>query len=189
MTDRLKALGLMKGDTEAAVQAGAHALFLPHGLGHMMGMDVHDMEGLGQIHVGYDAETRPSSQFGTASLRFGRRLEEGFVVTDEPGIYFIKTGADFRIQPGTTLEQAVAALCEERGATYEMDIIGKFSKFTFDGATIVAEMQEQKDGTFVEISFKVTINGTEVKDYKDIALNHNDLVEIELVKGEAFTAS
>ena len=89
MTNRLKELGLMKGDTEAAVQAGAHALFLPHGLGHMMGMDVHDMEGLGQIHVGYDAETRPSSQFGTASLRFGRRLEEGFVVTDEPGIYFI----------------------------------------------------------------------------------------------------
>ena len=89
MTERLKDLGLMKGDTEAAVQAGAHALFLPHGLGHMLGMDVHDMEGLGQIHVGYDAETRPSTQFGTASLRFGRRLEEGFVVTDEPGIYFI----------------------------------------------------------------------------------------------------
>ena len=89
MTDRLKALGLMKGDTEAAVAAGAHALFLPHGLGHMMGMDVHDMEGLGQTYVGYDDEVRPSSQFGTASLRFARRLEEGFVVTDEPGIYFI----------------------------------------------------------------------------------------------------
>jgi Xaa-Pro aminopeptidase len=89
MTEGLKALGLMKGDTEAAVAAGAHALFLPHGLGHMMGMDVHDMEGLGQEHVGFDEETRPSTQFGTASLRFGRRLEEGFVVTDEPGIYFI----------------------------------------------------------------------------------------------------
>ncbi len=89
MTERLKALGLMKGDTEEAVRSGAHALFLPHGLGHMMGMDVHDMEGLGQIHVGYDEETRPSSQFGTASLRFARRLEEGFVITDEPGIYFI----------------------------------------------------------------------------------------------------
>jgi len=89
MTEGLKALGLMKGDTEAAVAAGAHALFLPHGLGHMMGMDVHDMEGLGQEYVGFDEETRPSTQFGTASLRFGRRLEEGFVVTDEPGIYFI----------------------------------------------------------------------------------------------------
>ena len=62
---------------------------MPHGLGHMMGMDVHDMEGLGQTNVGYDDETRPSEQFGTASLRFARRLQEGFVVTDEPGIYFI----------------------------------------------------------------------------------------------------
>lgn len=89
MTERLKALGLMKGNVDDAVSAGAHALFLPHGLGHMMGMDVHDMEGLGQQYVGYDEETRPSSQFGTASLRFARRLEEGHVVTDEPGIYFI----------------------------------------------------------------------------------------------------
>ena len=90
MTDRLKELGLMKGDTEAAVRAGAHAMFLPHGLGHMMGMDVHDMEGLGQIHVGFDEETRPNlEQFGTNCLRMGRKLEEGFVITDEPGIYFI----------------------------------------------------------------------------------------------------
>lgn len=90
MTDRLKELGLMKGDTEDAVRTGAHAMFLPHGLGHMMGMDVHDMEGLGQIYVGFDEETRPNlEQFGTNCLRMGRRLEEGFVVTDEPGIYFI----------------------------------------------------------------------------------------------------
>lgn len=90
MTDRLKELGLMRGDTEEAVRAGAHAMFLPHGLGHMMGMDVHDMEGLGQIYVGFDDETRPNlEQFGTNCLRMGRRLEEGFVVTDEPGIYFI----------------------------------------------------------------------------------------------------
>ena len=90
MTDRLKELGLMKGDTEEAVRAGAHAMFLPHGLGHMMGMDVHDMEGLGQIYVGFDEETRPNlEQFGTNCLRMGRKLEPGFVVTDEPGIYFI----------------------------------------------------------------------------------------------------
>lgn len=90
MTDRLKELGLMRGDTEEAVRAGAHAMFLPHGLGHMMGMDVHDMEGLGQIYVGFDEETRPNlEQFGTNCLRMGRRLEKGFVVTDEPGIYFI----------------------------------------------------------------------------------------------------
>ena len=90
MTERLKELGLMKGDTDEAVAAGAHAMFLPHGLGHMMGMDVHDLEGLGQIYVGFDEETRPNlEQFGTNCLRMGRRLEEGFVVTDEPGIYFI----------------------------------------------------------------------------------------------------
>ena len=90
MTKRLKELGLMKGDTDAAVAAGAHAMFLPHGLGHMMGMDVHDMEGLGQIYVGFDEETRPNlEQFGTNCLRMGRKLEEGFVLTDEPGIYFI----------------------------------------------------------------------------------------------------
>jgi Xaa-Pro aminopeptidase len=90
MTDRLKELGLMKGDTEEAVRSGAHAMFLPHGLGHMMGMDVHDMEGLGQIHVGFDEQTRPNlEQFGTNCLRMGRALQPGFVVTDEPGIYFI----------------------------------------------------------------------------------------------------
>ncbi len=89
ITNGLKDLGLMKGDTEEAVASGAHALFLPHGLGHMMGMDVHDMENLGQTNVGYDEEIQPSTQFGIASLRMGRRLQKGFVVTDEPGIYFI----------------------------------------------------------------------------------------------------
>ena len=90
MTERLKELGLMKGDVDEAVAAGAHAMFFPHGLGHMMGLDVHDMEGLGQIYVGFDDETRPNlEQFGTNCLRMGRRLEAGFVVSDEPGIYFI----------------------------------------------------------------------------------------------------
>ena len=89
MTDKLKELELMKGDTQEAVKAGAHAMFLPHGLGHMMGMDVHDMEALDQRYVGYDDEIQPSNQFGTNALRLGRCLQEGFVVTDEPGIYFI----------------------------------------------------------------------------------------------------
>ena len=89
MTDRLKELGLMMGDTEEAVRAGAHAMFLPHGLGHMMGMDVHDMEGLGQNYVGFDEEVQPSTQFGLNCLRCGRRMQEGFVMTVEPGIYFI----------------------------------------------------------------------------------------------------
>jgi len=79
----------MKGDLDAAVAEGAHALFLPHGLGHMMGMDVHDMEGIGQKYVGFNDEIQPSTQFGLNCLRMGRELEEGFVMTDEPGCYFI----------------------------------------------------------------------------------------------------
>ena len=96
----LKDLGLMKGNVEEAVAAGAHALFMPHGLGHMMGLDVHDMEDLGQIYVGYDEETRPINQFGTSSLRMGRRLQEGFVITDEPGCYFIPALIDQWKQQG-----------------------------------------------------------------------------------------
>lgn len=85
----LKQLGFMKGNTDDAVSAGAHALFFPHGLGHMMGLDVHDMENLGEDYVGYDAETRRSDQFGLAYLRLSRKLQPRFVVTVEPGIYFI----------------------------------------------------------------------------------------------------
>jgi Xaa-Pro aminopeptidase len=84
----LKEMGIMQGDVEEAVAEGAHALFFPHGLGHMLGLDAHDMEALGEDHVGYDDETRRSHQFGLAALRLGRRLESGFVVTVEPGIYF-----------------------------------------------------------------------------------------------------
>lgn len=85
----LKDLGLMKGDIDEAVNAGAHTMFFPHGLGHMMGLDVHDMEDLGENLVGYDKDVQRSDQFGTAYLRMGRLLKSGFVVTNEPGIYFI----------------------------------------------------------------------------------------------------
>jgi Xaa-Pro aminopeptidase len=85
----LKDLGLMKGDVDDAVRHGAHAMFFPHGLGHMLGLDVHDMEGLGENFVGYDEEIKRSSQFGLAFLRLGRRLQNGFVLTVEPGLYFI----------------------------------------------------------------------------------------------------
>ena len=85
----LKDLGIMKGDVEEAVAAGAHALFFPHGLGHMLGLDVHDMEGLGENHVGYTDTLKRSDQFGLAYLRMGRELEPGFVITNEPGCYFI----------------------------------------------------------------------------------------------------
>jgi Xaa-Pro aminopeptidase len=84
----LKNLGLMKGNVEDALANGAHALFFPCGLGHMMGLDVHDMEDLGEVYVGYDGEAK-STQFGLKSLRLGRKLEPGFVFTIEPGIYFI----------------------------------------------------------------------------------------------------
>ncbi len=89
LAEGLKALGLMRGDVAEAVAAGAHALFFPHGLGHMLGLDVHDMEGLGENYVGYDDEVQRSEQFGTAYLRLGKRLKAGYVLTVEPGIYFI----------------------------------------------------------------------------------------------------
>ncbi len=81
-------LGFFKGDVDEAVAEGVHGMFFPCGLGHMMGLDVHDMEDLGEQYVGYDNEPK-STQFGIKSLRLARKLEPGFVLTIEPGIYFI----------------------------------------------------------------------------------------------------
>jgi Xaa-Pro aminopeptidase len=89
IASEMKNLGLMKGNTDDAVEAGAHALFMPHGIGHMMGLDVHDMESLGENNVGYNDEIKRSSQFGLAFLRFALPLKCGHVFTVEPGCYFI----------------------------------------------------------------------------------------------------
>jgi len=89
LVEGLKAAGVMKGDPAAAVAAGAHTMVFQCGLGHMMGLDVHDMEDLGEEYVGYTDELKKSKEFGLKSLRLARSLEPGFVVTIEPGLYFI----------------------------------------------------------------------------------------------------
>jgi hypothetical protein len=95
----------------------------------------------------------------------------------------------FRVDPGTTLKGALDALCASReGASYEIDVTGDFSKFTYGSDKLEAAMEEQKDGSFVPVSFKVTVNGTEITDAPNYVLNHNDNVQIFLVKGDAFTA-
>jgi len=89
ITEGLQNLNLMKGNVEESISVGAHALFFPHGLGHMLGLDVHDLEGLGENYIGYDENFKRSEQFGTAYLRFAKPLQKGHVITVEPGIYFI----------------------------------------------------------------------------------------------------
>jgi len=89
LTKGLQQLGLMKGDVDESVNAGAHALFFQCGLGHLIGLDVHDMENLGEDNVGYDQEVVRDPAFGIKSLRLARRLQEGFTLTVEPGLYFI----------------------------------------------------------------------------------------------------
>ncbi len=89
MLDNLQQLGLVKGDLDEMLQLGIAGLFMPHGLGHNMGLDVHDMEDLGEDLVGYDSDQTRSGQLGLGSLRMARRLVPGNVITDEPGIYFI----------------------------------------------------------------------------------------------------
>ncbi len=104
LVDGLQQLGLMKGDKTEAVAAGAHAVFFPCGLGHMLGLDTHDMENLGEQYVGYTDQLLQSTQFGLKSLRLGRPLESGFVITVEPGLYFIPSLIDLRKAENKFLE-------------------------------------------------------------------------------------
>ena len=89
MLEGMKDLGIVSGDVEEMLEAGVGGLFMPHGLGHMIGLDVHDMEDLGEKYVGYRDGLERSTQLGLKSLRLARELEDGFVLTVEPGIYFI----------------------------------------------------------------------------------------------------
>ena len=100
----LKDLGFMKGDADEAVAQGAHTMFFQCGLGHMIGLDVHDMENLGETHVGYGNGMHKSTEFGLKSLRLGRTLEEGFALTVEPGIYIIPTLIELRKSEGKFLD-------------------------------------------------------------------------------------
>lgn len=101
ITEGLRSLGLMRGDVDEAVATGAYAPFMPHGVGHMLGLDVHDMEGLGEDDVGYDAEHARPTEFGLRNLRLGKPLRSGFVMTVEPGIYFIPALLERCRQDGT----------------------------------------------------------------------------------------
>lgn len=120
-------LGLMKGDVDEAVAAGAHALFMPHGLGHNMGLDVHDMEDYGENYVGYDDTIKRSTQFGLGSLRMARTLQPGHVITDEPGIYFIPALIDQWKAEGTNKDfinfDALDAYRNFGGIRLEDDIV------------------------------------------------------------------
>lgn len=140
---------------------------MPHGLGHMMGLDVHDMEDLGQIYVGYDDETRPIDQFGTSSLRMGRRLQEGFVITDEPGCYFIPALIDQWRAQGMHKEflnyDKIETFKDFGGIRLEDDIliIPGGSRFLGDKRTpiTVEEVEEimQLMGVFFNLIFKLEV--------------------------------
>jgi Xaa-Pro aminopeptidase len=123
----LKGLGILKGDVDAAVDADVHTLFFQCGLGHMMGLDVHDMENLGEQYVGYTDTIRRNPAFGWCSLRLGKALEPGYVVTVEPGIYFIPEFIDqWRSQNKLTQfvnYEALEAYRHFGGIRFEDDIL------------------------------------------------------------------
>ncbi|MFN3555158.1 MAG: aminopeptidase P family protein [Bacteroidales bacterium] len=146
LAEGLKSIGLMKGDMTAAVELGAHALFMPHGLGHMMGLDVHDMEDLGENFVGYDDKVKRSTLFGTAFLRLGREYQPGFVLTVEPGCYFIPALIDQWRSEGKFSEfinyDAVESYRDFGGIRIEDDILVTADGHRILGKPIPKSIQE-----------------------------------------------
>jgi len=146
MAKGLKELGIMKGDLSMAVEEGAHALFFPHGLGHSIGIDVHDMEDLGEAYVGYDKDTIRSKQFGLRSLRFGKALKPGHVMTVEPGLYFIPELIDLWKSEGKFTDyinyDALEAYRGFGGVRIEDDILITKSGNRLVGPTIPKEIEE-----------------------------------------------
>lgn len=135
LTEDLQALGLMKGDVEESLRAGAHALFMPHGIGHALGLDAHDMENFGDV-VGYENGARRSTQFGLNALRFARQLKPGYVVTVEPGCYFIpalieKWRSEHHLEQFICYEK-VAKYNDMRGIRIEDDVV-----ITDDGCRVL----------------------------------------------------
>lgn len=151
IAEGMKDLGFMKGNMEDAVVAGAHALFFPHGLGHPMGLDVHDMEGLGENNIGYDKTIKRSEQFGLAYLRFGKKLEPGHVMTIEPGIYFMPELAEQWQSSGKNSEfinyDKVAQVMGAGGFRIEDDVLVTSDSYQVLGKPIpktVAEIEAAK---------------------------------------------
>jgi Xaa-Pro aminopeptidase len=145
----LIALGLMKGDAAEAVAKGAHALFMPHGLGHMMGLDVHDMEDLGENNVGYDRETARSRQLGH-NVRMGRRLAPGMAISSEPGIYFIP---------------AYIAQWKEQGLNAEFINFDKLEAYTdFGGIRLEDDLLVTSTGSRILGSRRIPITVAEVEE-------------------------
>ena len=146
ITNGLKSLGLLMGDTDEIVQAGAHALFFPHGLGHMIGLDVHDMEDLGESFVGYQEGLERSTQFGLKSLRMARELQPGFVMTIEPGIYFIPQLIDMWQAEGRFSQfinyPALQAYRDFSGVRIEDDILVTYDEPRVLGPGIPKEIWE-----------------------------------------------
>jgi Xaa-Pro aminopeptidase len=142
LAEGLILLGLMKGNADEAVKIGATSLFMPHGLGHALGMDVHDMEGLGENFVGYDDKVQRSTIFGHKSLRFGKFTQVGHVLTVEPGIYFIPQLIDIWANEGKFKDfinyEKLNAYRDFGGIRIEDDIV-----ITSDGCKVLGKPLEK----------------------------------------------